>query len=167
MKWKLFKLFFPVLLIGFVAPMITPVPEDEPLMTWRDWVPDKSSWATLSNFLEGAVEVVDPEGSLSSSVDFIDKKQIYQWQDEQGRWHFTDDSKAAAAHATGAPMPKVRNVIPPLFVPDADNRAGVSAQERVNFSPTTVPIEKMSQLIEDARNVQKLSDEHARQLEEI
>lgn len=167
MKWKLFKLFFPILVIGFVAPMITPGSDGEPLMTWRDWVPDKSSLVKLLSFLEGTVEVIDPEGSLSSAVGLIGKKQIYQWQDEQGHWHFTDNSESAAAHAISKPLPKIKNFMVPLTLPDADVDVDGSVQEGFNFSPTTVAIEKFPQMIEDARNIQKLSDEHARQLEEI
>lgn len=167
MKWKLFRLFLPVLIIGFVAPMITPGPDGEPLMSWRDWMPDKSSLAKLSSILKGAVEVVDPEGGLSSAVEFIEKKQIYQWQDEQGRWHFTDDFNLAAAHATGKPQPEVQNVMVPLTVPDSGDENASAVQDGFNFSPTTVPGSKIPQMIEDARNIQKLRDEYARQLEEI
>jgi hypothetical protein len=167
MKWKLFKLFFPIILIGFVAPMITPGPDGQPLMTWRDWVPDKSSLVKLLSFLEGAVEVIDPEGSLSSSVDFIGEKKIYQWQDEQGHWYFTDNFESAAAHAISKPLPEVKNFMVPLSLPETEVEAGLGLQEGFNFSPTTVPIEKFPQLIEDARNIQKLSDKRARQLDEI
>jgi hypothetical protein len=167
MKWKLFKLFTPILIIGFVAPMITPGSDGKPLMTWRDWVPDKSSLVKLLSFLEGTVDVIDPEGSLSTSVDLFEKQQIYQWQDEQGLWHFTDNFESAAAHAISKPMPKFKNFMVPLSLPETEVEADVGIQEGFNFSPTTVPIEKFPQLIEDARNIQKLSDKRARQLDEI
>jgi hypothetical protein len=167
MKWKLFKLFTPILIIGFVAPMITPGPDGEPLMTWRDWVPDKSSLVKLLSFLEGTVEVIDPGGSLSSSVDLFEKQQIYQWQDEQGHWYFTDNPESAAAHAISKPMPKFKNFMVPLTLPETEVEVGGGLDEGFNFSPTTVPIEKLPQMIEAARNIQKLSDKHARELEEI
>jgi hypothetical protein len=167
MKWKLFRLFFPILIIGFIAPMIIPGPDGEPLMSWRDWVPDKSSLVKLSSFLEGTVDLIDPEGSLPSSVGLVEKKQIYQWQDEQGHWHFTDNSGLAAPHAISKPIPEVKNFMVPLTLPEAEVDTGGGVQESFNLSPTTVPIEKIPQMIEDASNIQKLSDKHARQLEEI
>jgi hypothetical protein len=167
MKWKLFKLFSPILIIGFVAPMITPGPDGEPLMTWRDWVPDKSSLVKLLSYLESTVDVIDPKGGLSSSVELFEEQQIYQWQDEQGLWHFTDNSESAAAHAISKPMPKFKNFMVPLSLPDAEIEADGGVQEGFNFPSSTVPIEKIPQMIEDARNIQKLSDKHARQLEEI
>ncbi len=168
MKWKLFRLFFPFLVIGFVAPMIIPGPDGERLMSWRDWLPDKTSLVKLTNKFRRLTEVVDPQGDVAPTIGLLKAKKVYRWQDKTGSWHFSDQPDAATGVVTEQSMPEIYNMLPPVFVPSpqADLTAD-SVAPGFKLSPATIPVQDIPQLFEDAKAIQGSADERSRRLKEI
>ena len=167
MKWKLLRLFLPLLIIGFIVPMIMPGPDGKPLMSWADWLPDKAGLDRFSSLLKAGVEAVDPEDKILPAIDFIEPQKVYKWKDQQGQWYFADEPNAMAVDAEEIELPRIHNTIRPLTARAAESAGLSSLTEDFNLSPTTVTLPGISGMIEDAGNTKQLSDERARQLDQL
>lgn len=164
MKWKLIRLFLPLLVIGFVVPQLMPGPDGLPVMSWRDWVPEQRQVEQGLDSVQSQLENLD---SLTPTLELLEPKQIYKWQDASGQWHFSDQPQEQFSGVQSQPAPELRNIIPGVSVtPPAAEATGGPAAGNTFFSPTTVPLEQIPQLMEDARNIQKISEDRARQLEQ-
>lgn len=183
MKWKMIKLLLPLLVMAFVVPMIMPGPNGHPVMTWQDWLPSTASvqhWhATLTsmwNRIAGSVE-------QTTGLDVAPAPtQLYKWKDANGNWHFTDRADMVDSNAARAPLPTAVNTMapPPVIKHDAttsiwsqgSNPHALPAQtsSQSSFSlplPATIPADKIPQLIDDAKKLQQISDDRAKQLDDL
>lgn len=147
--------------------MIMPGPDGKPLMSWRDWLPAGGNLEKLQNSLREAAAVIEPGSQQSSAAGLFEEKRLYQWQDAQGQWHFSDTPNPASVPVASKPLPVIVNRMQPVSIPGADAADNSVMAGAINFSPTTIPVEKIPGMIDDALNIQKLSDQYARQLEEI
>ena len=171
MKWKLMKLFLPIAVIGFIMPMVIPGPDGKPIMRFADWLPDETSLEPVMS----AVDKVTP-GNGTGGIGIAPKATLYKWQDEKGQWHFSDspapNGKAADTKTVEqTAMPELVNTIAPP--PDAKAKQDEVQQQKTetkggfSFSPTTIPVQDIPKLIEDAKNLQKLADERNQALQDI
>ena len=106
---KLLMLVFITILL--VLPMIIKGPDGRPIMTLEDWIPDwhiapASSNLAVSNGSDG-LEISD--GAQSGSL--LPANKMYKWQDERGRWHYSNEKPKAGVSATVEDLPQVENVI--------------------------------------------------------
>lgn len=112
-------MFLPLLLLGFVVPMIMPGADGKPVMSYRDWLPDESTLDSLQQkaqrgarvigeALDNGAEAVEGEtpelleglGGLKDEA--LSSKQVYKWKDEFGQWYFTDDAEVAKRRGANA-----------------------------------------------------------------
>lgn len=157
--FKLLRLFLPLLILVFVLPMIVPGPNGKPVMSPKDWLPDQSTLNKVSHFL---TEIANKVASSVSQNDYVERQlngssnQFYQWQDENGQWHFSDDpAQAQGYQVSQKPMPEVANRIAPPVVDNVDNSEPVTSKDKQSFqfSPTSIPIQDIPKLIEDTKKV--------------
>lgn len=162
MYFKLLRLVLPLLVLVFVLPMIMPGPDGKPVMNWRDWLPDKSTIAPVADVLE------DTNGAGQPAT-----QAFYRWQDEQGRWHFSDSPPPDTVLADQAnaglaeQLPVVTNRMDALPQAEPEQAATTSTDSGgLPFSPTTVPLQDIPKLIEDAKKVQQLVDKRYQEIDQ-
>jgi len=170
MKWKMIKLLLPLLVIVFVVPTILPGPNGRPVMTWKDWLPNAASVQHLHGTLLSAWSRVAGGIEKTTGLDVApEPAHIYKWKDANGNWHFTDRADKADSSATHERLPAtVNSMAPPP--PSASSEQTTSTPSQHSFPlplPTTVPVDKIPQLIDDAKNLQKISDDRAKQLDDL
>lgn len=147
------KWLFPVALIGCLAiPFLVNGPDGKPVMS----LPDSFS------------------GDDSESTDTQPPAtHYYRWQDEQGRWHFSDNRDQTAPAPDSAeqmsmrPATNIMDKLPENRAADngaQDRRYGDGGERRMPF-PTTIDPRDIPKLIDDAKDVQRLMDERSEQLQ--
>ena len=128
------KCFVAILvLFALGLPFLVKGPDGRPMMTLDDWVPDISidtqmtsdASQSLKSVLshagvgaEGDLGFGDPDqheldsgsGSDSGSAPVIGQK-MYKWQDETGRWHFSNERPDNVDVVSVEEMPEVDNVM--------------------------------------------------------
>lgn len=166
--FKLLRLFLPLLILVFVLPMIMPGPNGKPVMSPKDWLPDASTVDKITGFFTGSV---NKAANLAGQEDLLKntKKQLYKWQDEKGRWHFSDDPMQAALHATEEKMPEVFNTMAPPPMPEKGSAGASTSNDSggFKFSPTSIPVQDIPKLIEDTKKVRAQLEERNKDLEKL
>ena len=170
MKWKIFKLMLPLLFMVFVLPMIMPGPKGRPVMTWQDWLPNAASIQRWQSELMSLWNRTATNIEQKTGLDVAPAPaQLYKWKDEHGKWHFTDRADMASKSATREHMPAtVNSMAPPPVIPRSDETESAASSSSLPLPlPTTVPVDKIPQLIDDAKKLQKISDERTSQLDDL
>jgi hypothetical protein len=171
MKWKMIKLLLPLIMLVFVVPMIMPGPNGKPVMSFKDWLPNSASvervrtsllswWHRISNVVEQNTGLdVAPEPA-----------QFFKWQDANGTWHFTNRADMASKDAQRQALPTATNTMapPPVVERERDHDSEPSPKASMPVPlPTTIPVDKIPQLIDDAKKLQKISQERATQIDDL
>lgn len=181
--FKILRLLLPLFIIVFVLPMVVPGPSGKPVMTPKDWLPDQSTLNNASHFFKTAVnkvaavfgqEAILEAGVAGSSTDaWGSQKNFYKWQDEQGQWHFSDNSGHAAGHnVSQQKLPQVSNRLPPVEIPAVDDKkpASKAAGDEPpawQFSPTSIPLDEIPKLIEDTKKIRAQLEQRNKEIEKI
>lgn len=166
--WKIFRLLLPLLIIGFVVPMILPGKDGQPIMSWQDWLPKASTLesvkTSVAKVANSAAELVGEEKPFT-----LPSQDLYKWQDPQGRWQFTDDPKKIPDYALSQfqseAMPKVVNsMAPPPLMPEEESAAIPGAGL---VGSDGIQLEKMPQLIDEAKKVREQLERRNQELEQF
>jgi len=116
----------------------------------------------VPQWIESVTELA-PEGDSDAGV------QVYKWQDEAGVWQYSNEYPLGVAQVETVLITSNSSV--QAVTPKAEE-ADVET-EFVSQSPTdealdlTLSPARIQKLIQDARNVQTLVDEHAQQMEGV
>jgi hypothetical protein len=129
--------------------------------------PDGTPWLSLDDFIPN-ISVGSVKDSLpgSSTVD------VYRWKDAEGNWQYSDTPPAnlqteqltinTEGNKDIAPLP------PEITVAESKPKSGKALLIKdSSVSPTTVPVDQIPKLINDAENIQKLMNDRQKQLEAI
>ncbi len=173
MKIRLTIMLITLIVMTVVMPMIIPGQDGKPMMTIDDWIPDVTGMKNtvvdkFKEVLYTANEAV--EGNTGVSVG-IERPKLYKWQDENGTWHFSDRADSALTNQTSQMIPKIKNTMgapPKIDFGDSDNAgSGRSVREPSIPLPLSVGPDKISKLIDDVKNVQKMADDRATKINQI
>lgn len=101
-----------------------------------------------------------------------DEVSVYKWKDAEGNWQFSDTPpENDVAEQVTVSTHLNRDIAPPppetREVTTTESKSGKTKLIRDDgFAPTTISPDKISTLVEDAKNVQKLVDDRKKQLDE-
>lgn len=139
--------------IAFAGPMLMKKPDGTPFIE-----------SPLDYFSRSSTSSQNNETSAISTQSF------YKWQEEDGSWHYSDQPQA------GKKMEKVTvdtnaNLIqglrPETKEPEIVKEAVAEKVETPSVPlPMTVPLEKVSRMLDDANNIQQLLDNRNEQIEQ-
>jgi hypothetical protein len=166
----LIKMFLLLLVFGLVLPLFMKDPAGRPIMVVDDWftLPDKL-YGILGKgreVLEAArpegeaeLQAVSEDGPVDSSAP---GSQYYRWQDERGRWHFSDEPPPEDVGAQLADLPELTNstLEEPAAVPDS---TGASPPMDSTIAPAIklpdgVSREAIEQMLEESHQ-RRMGDE--------
>ena len=111
MKWQT-KLVLLLLPLALLAPLWLQGPDHQPIMTADEWFDASDRLNTLAMTTPGAGGLPEsgPDGGVGRDGAFADT--YYQWQDESGVWHFSDQPPAHLAELLQPqPLPDPANAI--------------------------------------------------------
>jgi hypothetical protein len=169
MKWKMIKLFLPLFMLVVVVPMIMPGPNGKPVMTYKDWLPNSASIERVRTSLLSWWRHFTTSVEQNTGLDVAaEPEQFFKWQDANGTWHFTNRADMASKDAQKQALPTATNTMaPPVFVERDHESAPPPAPSIPVPLPTTIPADKIPQLIDDVKKLQKTSQERATQIDDI
>ncbi len=153
------KFFCFLLVIGFAGLFILKKPDGTPWLSLDDFVPDTSS---IKQTLDDAI----PNQIIGGSNENV---TVYKWKDNEGNWQFSDTPpQGLNAEQVLVSTDVNRDLAPPpptnpTITKEKKGKAFLIKDS--GTSPTTLSPDKISTLIDDAKNVQNLVDEHKRQLD--
>lgn len=153
MKLKLLRLFLPLFIIVFALPMIIPGPDGEPVMSLDDWLPSADP-------IKKSVEQLTPQST----------KTMYKWQDENGQWHFSDKAGDVPEQVIEQNVPEVVNSMEALSSSEKNSEktsVELKVPDGFQFSPTTVPLQDIPELIDEAKKARAMLEDRQKQLEEL
>lgn len=144
-------IFFLVVLvaIAFAGPMLMKKPDGSPLM--------EAPWNSSS--------------SSSDSPSVNTSQSFYKWQDEDGTWHYSDQPQTGQNIET-VTVNTNANLIQGLRTEKKKEEKEEKVVEKEKAEtpsvplPMTVPLEKVSKMLEDANNMQKLMDDRSQQIDQ-
>lgn len=118
------------------------------------------------------------EGSGDSSIGFSangSSQSFYKWQDDDGSWHYSDEAPAGKTVET-VTVNTNTNLIQGLKtekdqvdktdrVSEIKNNTAVEETSAIPL-PMTVPIEKVTDMLKDAHNIQHIMDSRSKQIDQ-
>lgn len=169
MKWKMIKLFLPLLMLAFVVPMIMPGPNGKPVMSINDWLPNATSIERVRSGVMSYWNKLTAGIEKNTGLDVApEPEQIFKWQDANGSWHFTNRANMASKDAQKQALPTATNTMAPPPTVERDHDSDTNTKPSIPLPlPTTIPVDKIPQLIDDAKNLQKLSQDRAKQMDDL
>ena len=98
-------------------------------------------------------------------------QSFYKWQDEEGTWHYSDQPQAGEKNET-VTVNTNTNLIQGLRIDKKKETTAVAKKmpEKAETPsiplPMTVPLDKVSKMLDDANNIQQLMDNRSDQIEQ-
>jgi hypothetical protein len=146
-----------LLVVAGAAPFILPLDEGRPLLSLDDL--KAPSLPELPK-----VDLTSPAGESAAEPG---PAHVYRWKDEGGNWHYSDEAPPeGTAYETIVTEP-VRNTIPAPAQPasEPEGTAAAGASEDDTDTPSIYSPEGVRKVLEDARDVQTLMDDHNKRLD--
>jgi hypothetical protein len=143
-----------LVVIAFAGPMLMKKPDGTPFME-----------SPLDLFSTSSTGSQNNESSINTTQSF------YKWQDDEGTWHYSDQPQAGKNIET-VTVNTNANLIQGLRIEKkkeqviVEKKAEVKAESSAIGLPMTVPLEKVSKMLEDANNMQQLMDNRNKQIEQ-
>ena len=142
-----------LLAIAFAGPMLMKKPDGTP-------------------FLESPLDLFssDSKGTSSGQSSINSSQSFYKWQAEDGTWHYSDQPQAGQNIET-VTVNTNTNLIQGLRMEKEEEKEPEEAKAEVKEEtssiplPMTVPFEKVSQMLDDANNLQQVMDDRNKKVE--
>jgi len=135
--------------IAFAGPMLMKKPDGTPFM--------EAPWKSNNSSQGGA--------SINTQQSF------YKWQDEDGTWHYSDQPQVGKNIET-VTVNTNTNLIQGLRMEEKKEEVVVEKKPEAKTEtpaiplPMTVPLEKVSKMLDDANNMQQVMDNRNKQIEQ-
>lgn len=146
-----------LVVIAFAGPMLMKQPDGTPFVE-----------SPLDYFTRSSTS------SQNNEANGISTQSFYKWQEEDGSWHYSDQPKAGKKVET-VTVNTNANLIQGLRAekkkdPEVVQEEAVAQSAKVEAPslplPMTVPLEKVSKMLDDAQNIQQLIDGRNEQVEQ-
>jgi hypothetical protein len=156
-------LFSLLLVMGMAGLFVLKKPDGSPWFSLQDFVPSLSV-----DSIKSSVSEVLPKQTLGGGDS--DAVTVYRWQDAEGAWQYSDKPpENLSAEMVIVETDLNRDLVPELKPSEKKLKQSSGPNVRVikdsrsanDGVPTLLSPDKVQSLIGDAKNVQKLVDEHA------
>jgi hypothetical protein len=112
----------------------------------------------------------DSKGTSSGQSSTNSSQSFYKWQDENGTWHYSDQPQAGQNIET-VTVNTNTNLIQGLRIDKEEEKEpgkvkGEAKEETSSIPlPMTVPFEKVSEMLDDANNLQQVMDDRSSKID--
>ncbi|SEI90758.1 protein of unknown function [Allopseudospirillum japonicum] len=154
------KLMLMLLVLAMILPMALKGPDGRPLMRWQDWLAEDTPQASGSS-ASGHFSTSTPASSQAPAP----AQKIYRWQDETGRWHFSD-TPPLAGQAQEAPKAHLNLVTSQARSTSADQHEPMSSVPSA-MDTQTPSLPDAALILHNAREVRDLTHERQQLTEDV
>lgn len=140
--------------IAFAGPMLMKKPDGTPFME-----------SPLDLFSTSST------GSQKNGFSINTTQSFYKWQDDEGVWHYSDQPQEGQEIET-VTVNTNTNLIQGLRIEEEKDEVEVERKLEPKVEtpsiplPMTVPLEKVSKMLEDASNMQQVMDDRKKQIDQ-
>lgn len=166
------KFFCALFVIGFAGLFILKKPDGTPWLSANDFAPDTSALMSEASAL--MKQAKNASSTITLNSDDVDNKAeknssgIYRWKDQDGQWQYSDTPPQNQTAETITVSGHLnRDLVDTTSLQAA--RETKPEEQTTNTSgiiPASMSPEKISKLIEDTQNVQKLMDDRQSQIDQ-
>lgn len=170
--------------LGLVAPFILKDDSGRPLLNLHDLQAHqgafKQSILQTRDWLSALLKKAETQVSQTQQQTQEHKSeqsssnQVYKWRDEQGQWQFSDQAPAHTQAEMLTFNPN-ENILPATSPTSSANKntpthnaeptESIKKTDTSSLIPGLPTLEQAKKIMEDAKKVQGLSDQHAKELE--
>jgi len=148
----LIKLLVIIVVLACVAPFFIKGPDGKTLFNF-DTI-HFTLWEEIETLASKALsQTVDQEKPKSAGL------QVYKWVDEQGLTHYSDKSESHNSHQ----LTKIKPISVLPFQKRIEQQKTISSGQSLGL--TTIPLQKIPQLIDDAQQVKKIMEGRTQQID--
>ncbi|MFL0798626.1 MAG: hypothetical protein K6L73_14185 [Cellvibrionaceae bacterium] len=152
-----------VLMLGVAGMFFIKNPDGQPWLKPSDFLPDFDGWGRKLGQTVEQTTGEDVEG-----LNKMGKTRVFKWKDKYGKSQFSDRPPFNTADISDLKEvwidPNVNLMEGIKMLEEEESQAGVSSSLPVPL-PTTVPLDQVPKLVEDAKKVQDLMSQRAKELE--
>jgi len=124
-------------------------------------------------FMESPLDLFSTSSTSSQKNESssITTQSFYKWQDEDGSWHYSDQPQEGQKVET-VTVNTNTNLIQGLRIEKKkeqiaeEKKAATNVESPAVSLPMTVPMEKVSKMLDDAANIQQVMDNRAKKIEQ-
>lgn len=160
------KFFCFILILGLAGLFVLKKPDGSPWLSTDDFIPDTQSITTIVQSITqkvkntAATDTADTTHTTSQQA--ISASGVYRWKDANGQWQFSDTppegQQAEAMHVSG----NLNSDLSEKYTPPEEEKEETVINTTTNTQeaiPASLSPEKISTLMKDAQNIQKIMDE--------
>ena len=158
----LIKLLFLFLILAGMGPFFIKGPKGRPLLTVDDMhFPSFPSFSEISS----KAKPISQSGTSEQANDSNSLK-AYKWKDENGIAHYSDQHNPRY----NSQLTEIKDItILPVYQTDSEHQSNISDSSRTSELPglTTIPLQQIPKLIEDAKQLSNLLEERKKRQDRI
>jgi hypothetical protein len=163
------KLFCFVLVAGLAGLFVLKKPDGSPWLSVDAFMSDTQTIGSNMRDLMNKVKNTTANSEENTSNNNNRNKSIYRWKDVKGQWQFSDIPPTDQVAETILVSGNLNKDIAEKYTPPEEKTVETNNNEddqsqNANIMPTTLSPEKISKLINDTKNIQKLMDDRSTQL---
>ena len=123
-------------------------------------------------FMESPLDLFSTSstGSQKNGSNINTTQSFYKWQDDEGVWHYSDQPQEGQEIET-VTVNTNANLIQGLRIEEKEEEVTVEKKPEPKVGtpsiplPMTVPLEKVSKMLEDVSNMQQVMDDRKKQID--
>jgi hypothetical protein len=183
-----YKLLILAMIVATSGLFFIKSPQGKPFLSYKDFIPDISKHIAQAKEIAEKVPVGQKqiaEDSAQAAPPTLKKNNFYKWKDAYGSWQFTQEPppQKDAEFSVISVDPKA-NIIKSMSKKEinkalkghdeepeklAGKGAAQLGEEELNAVPglTTVPVTKIPQMIDAAKQIQTLSNQRSQSMEAL
>ncbi|MGI9294261.1 MAG: hypothetical protein ACR2PS_09790 [Pseudomonadales bacterium] len=162
------KLMLLTLIAMLAMPMFIVGPGGKPIMSANEWLPGNLTFGKIKRKAIAAWNAAGGVIEAETGVDAtIQTPKMYKWKDYNGNWQFASEPppENTANEVYVKEMPKLGNVMEPVKVQARDNGSDSAGAGFKLAFPSTIPVQDIPKLVNDAKKLQHAANQRKQSLE--
>lgn len=166
------KFFCFLLILGLAGLFVLKKPNGSPWLSIDDFIPNTQGISkSITSLLNSAKNTPTNNTTETSNTQAISDSGVYRWKDANGQWQFSDTppegTQAEAMHVSGNLNSDLAEEYVPPKEEEEDNTVISTTDPTAGNSllPASLSPDKISTLMKDTQNIQKIMDDRTSQIE--
>ena len=185
------NIFYKLLILCMIAAtsglFVLKGPNGKPFLSYKDFIPDISKQVAQAKEIAAKTPMGQAqamESSEQATTAVLKKNNFYKWKDAYGTWQFSEEAPKGSQFSIVTVDPKAniiksmskKEINKTLRGDDGEQTDGLSAKkpsllgdEELSAVPglTTVPVTKIPQIVDAAKQVQTLSNQRTQAIDAL
>jgi hypothetical protein len=164
------KFFCFVLILGLAGLFVLKKPNGSPWLNTEDFIPNTQGITAMIQSLSNSIKKTPASDTThTTSTQAISESGVYRWKDASGQWQFSDtppeNIQAEAMKVSGNLNSDLAEKYTPPEEAQEEHAINTTDPTISSSIPASLSPEKISTLMKDTQNIQKIMDERTSTIE--